>query len=89
MPNLYLQARKFEVYPRKIVKHFKSKWDVSLGRLTISEVLKSKEKWLTISKEISYMKQHRQGNHSDLERALFLWFGDMQTKNAIISDNKL
>ena len=52
----------------------------------ISEVLKSKEKLLTISKEISYMKQHRQGNHSDLERALSLWFGDMQAKNAIISD---
>ena len=38
-----------------IVKHLKSEWDVSLGRSTVSEVLKSKEKWLTISKEISYM----------------------------------
>jgi len=33
--------------------------------------------------------RHRSGKHEDLENALFMWFNDMRSKNAMISDEML
>ena len=51
-----------------IAAHFAKEWDVTVGRTTVGDILRSKEKWM------SHERSGRAAKYGKLEEALMLWF---------------
>ena len=51
-----------------ITAHFAKEWDVTVGRTTVGDILRSKEKWM------SHERSGRAAKYGKLEEALMLWF---------------
>ena len=60
---------------------------VEIGRTTISDILRSSEKWLHSEDSVSTKKS--EGRYGQLEEALRLWFGSIHSRNLAISDEML
>ena len=72
-----------------IAAHFAREWGKQVGRSTVSDILRDKEKWTSTPKDEDSSLRQRMGRHDNLEQALFLWFSDVRAKNAIINDDML
>ena len=72
-----------------IAAHFAREWGKQVGRSTVSDILRDKEKWTSTPKDGDSSLRQRMGRHDNLEQALFLWFNDVRAKNAIINDDML
>ena len=83
---LYKDSKK-DATQSDISVHFSNIWNIKIGRSTVSDILKNKETITNSPK--SKRVRHRSGKHEDLENALFMWFNDMRSKNAMISDEML
>ena len=73
----------------EIAAHFAKEWGKQVGRSTVSDILRDKEKWSSTPKDSDTMLRQRTGKHENLEQALFLWFNDVRLKNAIVNDDML
>ena len=71
------------------MEHFQKKWKLNIGRSSVSEILSCEEKWLNLEDGQKRVKRFRSGRFSELETALFMLFGEMESKQAIISDEIL
>ena len=54
----------------KLRAHFAKEWDVTVGRTTVGDILRSKEKWM------SHERSGREAKYGKLEEALMLWFNE-------------
>ena len=59
---------------------------IELGKSTIGDILKLKDKWLSESPEVL---RSRQPKHQQLEEAVFMWFSDMTAHHAAVNDEML
>ena len=71
----------------EIKNHFENKWNIIIGKSTLSEILNNQEKYLTLeSVRTPNTKRLRAGEYPQLEQCLYLWLID-KVKNAIsVSD---
>jgi hypothetical protein len=61
-----------------------------LARSTVTGVLKERTKWLGLSDEAAGSKvRHRSAQWENLERALMQWFGQLRSRNAVLTDKLL
>ena len=73
----------------EIAAYFVREWGKQVSRSTVSDILRHKEKWTSTPKDGDTALCQRSGKHENLEQALFLWFSDVRSKNAIINDDML
>ena len=60
---------------------------VEIGRTTISDILHVSDKWLSTDDSNSTKKS--EGHFTQLEEALWIWFGNVRSQNLAISDDML
>lgn len=60
-----------------------------MGKSTIYDILREKDRWLSSEPSESQLKRARVPKFSALEEALFTWFGDMRSRGAVVSDDML
>ena len=53
------------------------------------DILKDSTKWLSVSKDSSDVKSFHKAQQPHLEEALHLWFSDVRSRNATVSDEML
>ena len=68
----------------EIGTHFEREWKKQIGRSTISEILRDKEKWSSIPRDTTL--RQRSGKHENLEQALFTWYTNVRSKKVINDD---
>ncbi|XP_021379693.1 uncharacterized protein LOC110467102 [Mizuhopecten yessoensis] len=56
-----------------LVQFCKDKWNLPAGRTTLGEILRQKDKWLSITPDQEEMRRSRGGRHNKLEMELFKW----------------
>ena len=78
-----------KVTQQGIVDHFSEKWGFKVGRSTVSEILKKKDHWLSITSEVADQTRVRCPKQQGLEKALYIWFSDVRSKGANLSDDML
>jgi hypothetical protein len=82
--------RKLE-YPKAtqadLLQFTEDRFKLSIGRSTISDILRDSAKWL--EEEDSSSTKKRAGYHEQLEKALWLWFCDIRSRNLAVSDEML
>ena len=74
-----------------ISRVFATKWGTSLGKSTVGDILKEKEKWMVVMEHDLNAKclRSRPALYVNLEDCVFLWMSQVQSKGAIISDDIL
>ena len=72
-----------------IISHFSKEWGVTIGRSTVSEILKDKSKWLSVSKDSGDVLRNKSAKHTTLETALYTWFDNARSQSLCISDDML
>ena len=62
-----------------------------IGRSTVGDILREKDKWLSVASLTSEpsSKRLRAAKHEDMEKALFMWFSDKESRRVPISDEIL
>lgn len=60
-----------------------------LGKSTIGDIIKEKEKWLAVPADSEDSTRSRNAQHQQLDDALYLWFSDMSAHHALINDEML
>lgn len=60
-----------------------------LGRSTIGDIIKEKDKWLGVPADSEGLTKSRNAKHQQLDDALYLWFTDMSAHHAAINDEML
>ena len=63
------------------------RFGLSIGRSTISDILRDSAKWM--EEEDSNNTKKRTGYHEELEKALWLWFCNIRSRNLAVSDEML
>lgn len=71
----------------EVRNHFNMKWNLTIGRSTITELLNNKEKIREYGSPGS--KRARKGNYPELDECLFLWFSNVRAANIPISEAML
>ncbi|XP_060079517.1 uncharacterized protein LOC132558919 [Ylistrum balloti] len=56
-----------------LVQFCKDRWNLPAGRTTLGEILRQKDKWLSITPDQEEMRRSRGGRHNKLEVELFKW----------------
>lgn len=66
-----------ELNPKATQEHLvqlcKDKWSLPVGRTTLGEILRQKDKWLSITPGQEAIRRRRGGRHHQLEMELFKW----------------
>ena len=70
-----------------LVRWAESTFDVTIGRSTMSDIIKSSDKWLNI--ETDNKTRNKRPKHAELEEALLLWFNDIRTRGILVNDEML
>lgn len=70
-------------------EYFSNLWKKSIGRTTIGDIVREKEKWLNVPLDSSDSVRNRSPMFSQLEECLFTWFSQKLSQNATISDEIL
>ena len=73
----------------QILVHFSNEWGVSVGRSTISDILRDKVKWLSVSKDCGDVLRAKTAMHIPMESALYTWFADVRGRGLAISDDMM
>lgn len=73
----------------ELAAHFSVEFKGKIGRSTISDILRNRDRWLSASSNDDNAKRFRQGKHPQLEQALFLWLCDAKSKGQVVNDQKL
>ena len=89
---LLLSRKKFaDKYPKAtqadLLQFAEDRFKLSIGRSTISDILRDSAKWLV--EEDSKNTKKRTGYHEELKKALWLWFCDIRSRNLAVSDEML
>ena len=58
---------------------------LDIGKSTVSDILKAKEKWLNISDNSPDLLRYSKPKRQELKDAGFLWFTDMSSHHAAIN----
>ena len=70
------------------LSHFAlDRFGLSIGRSTISDILRDSAKWM--EEEDSNNMKKRTGYHEELEKALWLWFCNICSRNLAVLDEML
>ena len=87
---VYFQEMNPSMTQKEIKEHFEQKWGKKIGKATVSDILKDKEKYLSTSSIRSPgTKRLREGEYPHLESCLYLWFSDKVNNKVCISDDLL
>ena len=78
-----------KVTQQGLVDHFSDKWGFKIGRSTVSDILKKKDQWLSITSQEADQTRARCPKQKSLEKALYIWFCDFRSKGANLSDDML
>ena len=70
-------------------KHFSQTFGHIIGKSTIGDILMEKSKWLETPDDSGDLTRSRNPKHEMLEKALFLWLGDLTSKHAAVNDEML
>ena len=66
-------------------------WDIPVKRRTVGDIVCEEEKWVKMDNEMTTFgtsnKRPRNGKHEELEKALFLWFGEVRAKNLPLTED--
>lgn len=68
-----------------ITSYFAQHYDLTIGRSTISDILKEKEKWLAHEEEGSSIRS-RTAKNQQLDDALQMWMAKMEESHVTVSD---
>ena len=60
-----------------------------IGKSSVSDILKAKEKWFNITDDSPDLLRYIKPKHQELEDAVFPWFTDMSSLHAAINDEML
>ena len=52
-----------------ILAYFSKKWSVTVGRSTVSDILKERAKWLAVAKDSSGVLPPKSAKHASMESA--------------------
>ena len=63
--------------------------NIDIGKSTISDILKHREKWLNLEDSSCSTSRSRHAKHEKLENALFMWFNDVRSNHASVNDEML
>ena len=74
---------------QQIFDVFTTKWDLPINRRTVGDILSKKELRENDDVEPSPRKRMRTPQHSDMERALYLWFSNARANNIPVTDSIL
>jgi len=69
--------------------HFAKEWGVTVGKSTVSDILKDKAKWLAVPKDRGGVFRAKQPKFQELETCLFSWFSGARAQDLFISDQML
>ena len=74
-----------EAHPKAIQddiqRHFSVEWGITIGRSTVFDILKQKDKWLSTSDVATQSTRTRGHKEPELEAALLMWFNDVQSRD--------
>lgn len=73
----------------QIASHFNAKWDSTIKRNTIADILHGKQKWMANTEQALHAFRNRGPKFSQLEECLFTWFTQVRQQNGIITDDVL
>uniref|UniRef100_UPI00358F3611 tigger transposable element-derived protein 6-like n=1 Tax=Myxine glutinosa TaxID=7769 RepID=UPI00358F3611 len=62
-------------------RHFSLEWGITIGRSTVSDILKQKDKWLSLSESTSQSTRSRACKEPELEASLLMWFNDVRSRD--------
>ena len=68
-----------------IRRHFSLEWGITIGRSTVSDILKQKDKWLSASNVATQSTRTRGCKEPELEAALLMWFNDVRSRDVPVS----
>jgi hypothetical protein len=84
---VYFQEKNPQMTQKQIKEHFEQKWGKKIGKATVSDILKDKEKYLsTDSIRSPGAKRLREGDYPHLESCLYIWLKDKINNKVCISD---
>ena len=73
----------------ELILFAKKEFDLDIGKSTIGDILKQSEKWLNVETTASNRVRHSSGQHVKLEEALMMWFNNVRSNHACVSDDML
>ena len=86
---IYFSRENPKLKQSEIKAHFEDKWNISIGKSTLSEILNNQEKYLTLqSVRTPNTKRLRTGDYPQLEQCVYLWLID-KVKNGISINDAL
>lgn len=62
----------------QLAKHCLGKWNLKIGRSTLSDIFRQKEKWLNITPDQEDLLRSRGGRHRKLEVELVKWLANLR-----------
>lgn len=71
---------------RELIKIFSEKWDTAVGRTTVSDILRERDKWLSMSEHFDGTRRVAGGRYQELDDALYRMFVDARSRNEVITD---
>ena len=75
------------VTQQDLIQFAKTKFDIVIGRSTVSDILKTKDRWISSTEDAATRK--KTAKHQDLDAALALWFADARRRNIIVNGDIL
>ena len=72
---------------KAILAYFCQKWDGTVGRSTVSDILKEQTKWFAGAKDSSAVLCAKSTKHTSMESALQIWFSDVRAHSLRVSDD--
>ena len=72
-----------------LIQFASKEFKITIGKSTISEILKQSDKWLNMSTESTSFTRARHPKHGKLEDALIMWFNDVRSAHAAVNDEML
>ena len=73
----------------QILVHFSNEWGVRVGRSTISDILRDKVKWFSVSKDSGDVLRAKTAMHTPMESVLYTWFTDVRGRGLALSDDMM
>ena len=70
-----------------MLQFVEDRFKISIGRSTVSDILRDSAKWL--EEEDSSNTKKQTAHHEQLEKALWLWFCNICSRNVAVSDEML
>ena len=71
---------------QEIRAYILSTLSLDMGKSTVGDILKMKEKWLAIVEDSPDLRRIREPKHQQMEDAVFMWLSDMMSHHSSVID---